>query len=159
MRKIVFAAAFAAACAALALDPPARPPDSKGGDGAAYARRGALGADDYVATNVYPNAYRLARSEGGALADRAVNSAAITGTNAVFTLPERRAEGGYARAFILFVDSRTDATVRFAGARHVYTTDAADEYRITPGRSIFTAVEIADDEYLVEWRELTETRN
>jgi len=144
--------AFAAIAASL--------PDTVTKDKVTYARRGSLGADSYVVTNIVaePPSYQLARVADMKLRDRCVNSATVEGTNAVFSLPMRKTVAGYARAIILFVDAANDAgcTVEFTGAAALYTTDWPTRPRIEKGKRIFSIMEIADNEYLVETRELVE---
>ena len=144
--------AFAAIAASL--------PDTVTKDKVTYARRGSLGADSYVVTNIVaePPSSQLARVADLTLRDRCVNSATIEGTNAVFSLPARKTVAGYARAIILFVDAANDAgcTVEFTGAAALYTTDWPTRPRIEKGKRIFSIMEIADNEYLVETRELEE---
>ena len=144
--------AFAAVAASL--------PDTVTKDKVTYARRGSLGADSYVVTNIVaePPSYQLARVADMKLRDRCVNSATVEGTNAVFSLPMRKTVAGYARAIILFVDAANDAgcTVEFTGAAALYTTDWPTRPRIEKGKRIFSIMEIADNEYLVETRELEE---
>jgi len=144
--------AFAAVAASL--------PDTVTKDKVTYARRGSLGADSYVVTNIVaePPSYQLARVADMKLRDRCVNSATVEGTNAVFSLPARKTVAGYARAIILFVDAANDAgcTVEFTGAAALYTTDWPTRPRIEKGKRIFSIMEIADNEYLVETRELEE---
>ena len=95
-------------------------PDTVTRDKVTYARRGSLGADSYVATNVVvdPPGYQLSRVADMKLRDRAVNFAAVEGTNAVFALPGRKSAAGYARAFILYLDVSAEggAAVSFTGA-------------------------------------------
>lgn len=135
-------------------------PDTVTKDKVTYARRGSLGADSYVVTNIVaePPSYQLARVADMKLRDRCVNSATVEGTNAVFSLPARKTVAGYARAIILFVDAANDAgcTVEFTGAAALYTSDWPTRPRIEKGKRIFSIMEIADNEYLVETRELEE---
>jgi len=144
--------AFAAVAASL--------PDTVTKDKVTYARRGSLGADSYVVTNIVaePPSYQLVRVADMKLRDRCVNSATVEGTNAVFSLPARKTVAGYARAIILFVDAANDAgcTVEFTGAAALYTTDWPTRPRIEKGKRIFSIMEIADNEYLVETRKLEE---
>ena len=117
MRRLLLLAALAAFSGASA----ASLPDTVTRDGVAYARRGSLGANAYVATNVVvsPPAYQLSRVAEMKLRDRCVNYASVAGTNAVFALPGRKTTAGCARAFILYLDA-LDAggcAVSFTGAR------------------------------------------
>ena len=99
MRRLVLLAASAAFLCALG----ASIPDTVTKDKVTYARRGSLGADSYVATNVVvdPPGYQLSRVADMKLRDRAVNFAVVEGTNAVFALPGRKSVAGCARAVIL----------------------------------------------------------
>lgn len=147
-------AAFAAIAAAL--------PDTVTRDKVTYARRGSLGADSYVVTNIVvePPSYQLARVADMKLRDRCVNSLTVDGTNAVLALPGRKSVAGYARSIILFLDATNDAgcTVEFTGADALYTTDWTGQPRVPKGRRIFSIMEIADNEYLVETKELETIR-
>ena len=155
MRRVVFLAALAALCAA-----GANLPDTVTKDKVTYARRGSLGANSYVVTNIViePPSYQLSRVADMKLRDRCVNCATVEGTNAVFALPARKTVAGYARTILVYVDATNDAgcTVEFTGANALYTTDWYDRPRIGKGKRLFSIMEIADNEYLVETRELEE---
>ena len=155
MRRVVFLAALAALCAA-----GANLPDTVTKDKVTYARRGSLGANSYVVTNIVvePPSYQLSRIADMKLRDRCVNYATVEGTNAVFALPARKTVAGYARTMLVYVDATNDAgcTVEFTGANALYTTDWYDRPRIGKGKRLFSIMEIADNEYLVETRELEE---
>ena len=155
MRRVVFLAALAALCAA-----GANLPDTVTKDKVTYARRGSLGANSYVVTNIVvePPSYQLSRVADMKLRDRCVNYATVEGTNAVFALPARKTVAGYARTILVYVDATNDAgcTVEFTGANALYTTDWYDRPRIGKGKRLFSIMEIADNEYLVETRELEE---
>ena len=155
MRRVVFLAALAALCAA-----GANLPDTVTKDKVTYARRGSLGANSYVVTNIVvePPSYQLSRIADMKLRDRCVNCATVEGTNAVFALPARKTVAGYARTMLVYVDATNDAgcTVEFTGANALYTTDWYDRPRIGKGKRLFSIMEIADNEYLVETRELEE---
>ena len=158
MRRLVLIAAAAALLCALG----ASIPDTVTRDKVTYARRGSLGSNDYVATNVVvePPGYHLARVSDARLRDRCVNALVVEGTNAVLALPGRRTVAGYARAFVVYIDAANDAgcTVEFTGASALYTTDWCDRPRVPKGKRLFSVLEIADNEYLVETRELEEIR-
>ena len=155
MRRVVFLAALAALCAA-----GANLPDTVTKDKVTYARRGSLGANSYVVTNIVvePPSYQLSRVADMKLRDRCVNCATVEGTNAVFALPARKTVAGYARTMLVYVDATNDAgcTVEFTGANALYTTDWYERPRIGKGKRLFSIMEIADNEYLVETRELEE---
>ena len=134
-----------------------RPPDAKTSEHAAYARRGSLNADSYVATNVYPcvSAYRLHAVADGALLDRAVNFAELDGSGtAVFRLPPERRGDGFARGFMLHLASAEDRPLRFDGDARLYLS-CGETFSAEAGRTILSFIEIAPDEYLVEVRHLT----
>jgi len=142
--------AFAAIAASL--------PDTVTKDKVTYARRGSLGADSYVATNVVvdPPGYQLSRVADMKLRDRCVNYVTVEGTNAVFALPARKSVAGYARTMLVYVDAanETGCAVSFTGADALYTTDWYSAPRIGKGKSMFSIMELADNQYLVEMREL-----
>lgn len=152
-RTVLFAAAAALLCAL-----GASVPDTVTRDKVTYARRGSLGADSYVATNVVvdPPGYQLARVADMKLRDRAVNFAKVGGANAVFALPGRKSVAGYARAFILYLDVTADggAAIAFTGAVELYTTDWYGQPKVEKGKWMISLLELTDDVYLVEAREL-----
>ena len=157
LRRVLWAfvaaeAAFAAIAASL--------PDTVTKDKVTYARRGSLGADSYVVTNIVvePPSYQLARVVDMKLRDRCVNSATVDGESAVFALPGRKTVAGYARTLLVFLDVRNDngCTVAFTGADALYTSDWYGAPKVGKGRHIFSIVELADNQYLVETRELEE---
>lgn len=154
MRRLVLLAASAALLCALG----ASIPETLTRDRVTYARRGSLGADSYVATNVVvdPPGYQLSRVADMKLRDRCVNYVTVEGTNAVFALPARKSVAGYARTMLVYVDAtnETGCAVCFTGADALYTTDWYSAPRIGKGKSIFSIMELADNQYLVEMREL-----
>ena len=155
MRRLFFLAVLSA----LSCVSAASLPDTVTRDKVIYARRGSLGADSYVVTNIVvePPSYRLSRVAADMkLRDRCVNSATVAATNAVFSLPERKSVAGCARSIILYLDAANDAgcAVSFAGADALYTTDWGNAPHVPKGKRIFSIMEIADNEYLVESREL-----
>ena len=160
MRRLRLAVAFVALCAALdaMLAFSAQPPDTRVQGHAVLARRGSLGANDYVATNVAPcsSAYIMHAPTDGRLRDRAVNTVSVDTTNAVFALPGRRTAEGYARAFIVAVNSTTNAVLSFTGANGIYSPDGGGPVRVEPGRTMFSFIEIGANEYLLETRDLGE---
>ena len=143
-------AAFAAIAASL--------PDTVTKDKVTYARRGSLGSDSYVVTNIVvePISYQLARVADFKLRDRCVNLLTVEGTNVVFALPGRKTVAGYARTLLVYLDATNDegCTIEFTGANALYTTDWHDRPKVAKGKRIFSIMEIADNEYLVETREL-----
>ena len=154
MRRVVFLAALAAlSCAAAATLP-----DSVTKDKVTYARRGSLGANSYVVTNIVvePPSYQLSRVSEMKLRDRCVNYVTVEGTNAVFALPARKSVAGYARTMLVYVDAtnETGCAVSFTGADALYTTDWYSAPRVGKGKSMFSIMELADNQYLVEMREL-----
>lgn len=155
MRRAALLAAFAAlaAAASAATDVIVRP-------NAVYARRGALGANDYVATNVAPcvSAYAIREVRDGRLHDRAVNIVTVGGTEAEFALPSRRTVAGFARALVVCATAETNAAVRFTGANALYRSDGADTLELEPGLNVFSFIEIGNEAYLVEVRPLVQVR-
>ena len=150
MRK----ATILAAVAALALGSAAfaKPPDGYSTTSAAYARRGALGANDYVATNVAPckSAYQIVRVNDGRLRDRAVNVVSVT-NDVTLALPGRRTVAGYARALCvnLSVGAPT-ARVTLTGAAALWGTPGTDGLDLAEGRHFVSVVEIDDNVYLLD---------
>ena len=90
------------------------------------------------------------------LRDRCVNAATVSGTNAVFSLPGRKTFAGYARTLLVYLDAANDAgcTVSFMGADAIYTTDWGDSPHVPKGRHVFSILEMADNVYLVETRQM-----
>ena len=158
MRRLVLLAALSA----LSCVSAASLPDTVTRDKVTYARRGSLGANSYVVTNIVvePPSFQLSRVSDMRLRDRCVNSATVEGTNAVFALPGRKTTAGYARAVILYLDAANDAgcDITFSGADALYTTEWGGAPHVPKGRRIFSIMEIADNEYLVETRELEQIR-
>lgn len=154
MRRLFFLVALSA----LSCVSAASLPDTVTRDKVTYARRGSLGSDSYVVTNIVvePPSYQLSRVSDMKLRDRCVNSATAEGTNVVFSLPGRKTVAGYARAIILYLDAanETGCDVAFTGADALYTTDWSGAPHVPKGKRIFSIMEIADNEYLVETREL-----
>ena len=154
--------ALLAASAALLCAAGAAIPNSVTKDKVTYARRGSLGADSYVVTNIVVESpsYQLSRVSEMKLRDRCVNCTTIEGTNAVFVLPGRKSAAGYSRSMLLYLDAANDAgcTVAFTGATALYTTDWYNAPKVGKGKRIFSIMEIADNEYLVETRKLEEIR-
>ncbi|MBQ6139924.1 MAG: hypothetical protein IJI54_01470 [Kiritimatiellae bacterium] len=156
MRRLAFIAALVAlSCAVGAVLP-----DTVTKDKVTFARRGALGADSYVVTNIViePPSYQLSRVADLKLRDRCVNSAIVEGTNVVFALPGRKTVAGYARTLLVFLDATNDAgcSVAFTGADALFTSDWYGAPNVPKGKRIFSIIEIADNQYLVETRELEE---
>ena len=156
MRKVVLLAAVTALGAAFA----ASRPDVVVKPNAVYARRGALGSNDYVVTNVAPcvSAYAIRDIRDGRLRDRAVNMVSVEGTEAEFALPARRTVAGFARGLIMSVTASTNATIRITGANALYRSDGGDTLEVEPGLNVFSFVEIGNGVYLVEVRPLTQIR-
>lgn len=152
---ILFSALVALSCACGATLP-----DTVTRDKVTYARRGSLGADSYVVTNIVvePPSYQLSPVADMKLRDRCVNSATVEGASVVFALPGRKTVAGHARALLVFLDATNDGgcTVAFTGADALYTSDWIEAPKVPKGKRIFSIVEIADNQYLVETRELEE---
>lgn len=159
MRKGAVLAALAALGAAT-LAFAARLPDSVSTSEAVYARRGSLGSNDYVATNVAPcnSAYRIVRVTDGRLRDRAVNVIAVT-NDVTLALPGRRTTAGCARMLcaVLNVGASGECRVLLEGAAKVYATDSTDALSVGNGVHFLQIVEIGDNEYLADVSELRET--
>ena len=155
MHRTILLAAFAAmsACAA------ALPDTIKEGN-AVLARRGSLGANSYVVTNVLdvPPAYALSNVRDFQLRDRAINAATVSEGQATFSLPGRRTNAGYSRGFMLYLTVETDGgcSISFDGADRIFTSDGSTRIDAAKGEHIFSFVEIADKVYLLEMRRLTE---
>ena len=156
MRKVALFVALAALGAAFA----APRPDVIVKPNAVYARRGALGSNDYVATNVAPcvSAYAIRDVRDSQLHDRAVNMVSVDGAEAEFALPSRRTVAGFARGLIVSVTASTNATVRITGANALYRSDGGDALEVERGLNVFSLVEIGNGVYLVEVRPLTQIR-
>ena len=133
-------------------------PDTITTDKYVLARRGSLGANSYVVTNVFPEppAYRISRVERDVLFDRAVNFRLVAETNIVLALPAERTMDGYARAFLVYLDitATNGCEVAFTGASALYRTDGSGRFKFPREKRLFSFVEITDNEYLVETREL-----
>lgn len=136
-------------------------PDSKTSDQAVYARRGTLGANDYVVTNVYPCAstYLLHNVENGVLRDRAVNSASVDVDQARFTIPQVNYPRPYARGFMLVVSSNRRTELTIEGASKLHASDGSTALPVVNQETkILSFIEIRTNEFLVEMRNLTEMR-
>lgn len=156
MRKAVLISALAAFNAVFATSKP----DVVVKPNAVYARRGSLGSNDYVATNVAPcvSAYAIREVRDGRLRDRAVNVATVDGAGAEFALPARRTVAGFARGLIVSVTASTNAVIRFTGANSLYRSDDEDTLSVEPGLNVFSFIEIGDGDYIVEVRSLVPIR-
>ena len=158
----VLACAAACACAAFAgLGSGGRPADGFVADDVAYARRGALGQDDYVVTNLWTQTpcYALVTGAGTTLVDRAVNRFSVT-NDVSFALPGLSGGRSYdahrpARSFVVVIAIASDPApeVAFRGARALYTAEC--DLAIGKGITILSFLEIGEGEFLVESRELT----
>jgi len=154
LKTILFAALAATATVVFAA------PDVVVKPNAVYARRGSLGANDYVATNVAPcvSAYAIREVRDGQLHDRAVNMVTVEGTESEFALPFRRTVAGFARGLLVSVTATTNATVRFTGATALYRCDGGGPLTVEPGLNAFSLIEIGDKVYLVEVRPLIQIK-
>ena len=139
-------------------------PDAKERDEVSFARRGTLGTDDYVVTNVVPQlpAYMLVEEQSTALVDHAVNRFDLAG-DTVFTVPaapvKREVDPYRAARGLLLVLSVGDGTVpkvSFDGCAGIYTTDGSKEITLVKGVNIISLMEIGSDSFMAEIRELTE---
>ena len=151
--------AVLAALGAVAVALGARLPDTVSTASATYARRGSLGANDYVATNVAPckSAYRIVTVADGRLHDRAVNVVRVTGDVTLET-PQRRTVAGYARAFCvsLSVEASGDCRIALEGPARVFVRGGAGDLTLAPGRYVMQLLEIGENEYVAEVAELEE---
>ena len=166
MRKafLVLLAAFAPCAAETArgaLGSGAPPADGYAADGVSYARRGALGNDSYVVTNVYTETpcYSLAAGFGTNLVNRAVNSCTVTGDVAFVAppAPVKRECDPFraARAFLLVLEIEADLVpeVDFRGFGTLSTVDGVG-IGIGKGTTILSFIEVRDGDFLVEAHEL-----
>ena len=159
MHRIALIAAFAASLADVAAPLPDTIRDGK----AVLARRGSLGADSYVVTNVLdePPAYVLSNVRDFQLRDRAVNIATVDGSQVAFSMPGRRTNAGYCRAFMLYITVAAQGGCRlsFSGADRILSTDGSTRIDAPSGETMLSFIEIADKVYLVEMRTLSEIIN
>ena len=157
-RGAVLAALTVLAAATLAFA--AKPPDTVETQAAVYARRGSLGSDDYVATNVAPcrPSMQIVRVTDGRLRDRAVNLVTVTG-DVTLSLPGRRTVAGYARTLCatLKVESDAECAVTLDGAAKVYAVDSPGGISVGRGVHFMQVLEIGDNEYVADVHELCET--
>ena len=163
MRRMVALAACAfAVLAAAAEDAPrsyARTsgPDTKETYNAVYARRGSLGADDYVATNVPPvaSAWAIAEVRGALLRDRTVNTVSVDAPSVTLRLPAERTVEGFARGLLVVVSAERQTDVWLSGAESVWgTASKASTLSLKRGLHVIQVIEIGSSRYLVESREL-----
>lgn len=138
------------------------PADGMVTNSVAYARRGALGADDYVVTNLWMTspAFALRANCGTQLVDRAMNRCLVT-NDTVFVFPRVPPRKSYdpprlARSFVLVTEirSETPPEISFSGMRKFYTL--GDPLRIGRGVTFLSFYEIGEEEFLVDMHELTE---
>ena len=162
MRSLLVAAAILAAGAAGAGLGSGVRADAYEADGVAYARRGALGGDAYVVTNVAVRSpcYALATGCGTSLVDRAVNACSVTGDVAFAAPPKpavRESDGRRdARAFVLVLDVAADAApeVSFHGFGALATVEG-EGIEIEAGRTLLSFFEIGDGEFVVDVRRIS----
>ena len=154
MRKTIAALALLAVCAAFCGFAP--PPDSVRRGNAACARRGSLGADDYVVTNVSPcsSCYELCAPDGGMLRDRAVN--ALEGTGEIRLLvPTNAAAPGAARAFCVYLKANGGGCrLSVVGARKVLLPDGSDGLSFPSGEHFVSFLELEKDVFMADSRKL-----
>lgn len=161
MRSLVAALAVMAAFPSFAGLGKASVPDAKEDGRAAYARRGSLGSDDYVATNVYScaSAYLRHDVKDGTLLNRAVNSVFVEAESVTFEIPGDESVKPYARGFMVVVTSTVNTRLSFEGAERLYSSDGTELMPVVAGGTILLSfIEIRKDEFLVEMRDLTEIR-
>lgn len=138
---------------------PAPVPDVKVKTNAVYARRGSLGADDYVVTNVAPcaSAYLMHEVKAGKLRDRAVNVVTVSEAEAAFELPLKRTVEGYARAMLVAVTAECATRITLTGAESLWGTFPKKEtLELCAGTHVVQIIEIGKAVYLVEAREIVE---
>lgn len=138
---------------------PAPVPDVKVKTNAVYARRGSLGADDYVVTNVAPcaSAYLMHEVKAGKLRDRAVNVVTVSEAEAAFELPLKRTVEGYARAMLVAVTAERATRITLTGAESLWGTFPKKEtLELCAGTHVLQIIEIGKAVYLVEAREIVE---
>lgn len=135
-------------------------------DEVAFARKGSLGGDSYVVTNVVPMApaYMLASADSTNLVDRAINRFTPKGDTAFIMPPPpaKRECDAYrnARSFLLFVTVTNDTppAVSFIGAKRLVSDDWSESVRLSKGENLLAFMELADGVFLVEAGELTEIK-
>lgn len=136
-------------------------------DEVAFARKGALGSDSFVVTNVVPSlpAYSLQERESTNLVDRAINRYTLM-EDVSFVLPpapQRRATDDYrsARGFILLATVTTDSppSISFIGAKKIVSDDWTNKIKLLKGENLISFMEISDGVFLVETAQLTEIQN
>lgn len=139
------------------------PPDGFVRDEAAYARRGALGADHYVVTNVtvmHPS-YLLVTTATTNLTDRAMQSYQLdAATTFVLPPPSPKREADLwrpVRSFLLALTVQTDTApeVRFVGAGRIYHGDG--DFSLSKGLNLLQFIEFAEGDFLIENRKLDPT--
>lgn len=138
---------------------PAPVPDVKVKTNAVYARRGSLGANDYVVTNVAPcaSAYLMNEVKAGKLRDRAVNTVAVSAPEVSLELPLKRTVEGYARAMLVAVTAECPTRITLTGAESLWGTFSEKEtLSLKAGTHLVQIIEIGKASYLVEARELVE---
>lgn len=138
---------------------PAPVPDVKVKTNAVYARRGSLGANDYVVTNVAPcaSAYLMNEVKAGKLRDRAVNVVTVSEAEAAFELPLKRTVEGYARAMLVAVTAERATRITLTGAESLWGTFPKKEtLELCAGTHVLQIIEIGKAVYLVEAREIVE---
>ena len=156
-KSAVIAALAALSCALVAFAE--RPPDSKVVGNAAMARRGSLGANDYVVTNVAPcsSCYDLRAPSDGRLCDRAVNAVEAAG-NVSLSVPTNAAAPGAARAFCVYLKATGSGgcAVTVGGAARILAPGGSDGLSFGRGEHVLSFVELEGGVFLVDSRELTE---
>lgn len=156
-KSALIAVLAALSCALVAFA--ARPPDSRVVGNAAMARRGSLGANDYVVTNVAPcsSCYELCVPSEGRLRDRAVNAVEAAG-NVSLAVPTNAAAPGAARAFCVYLKATGSGgcEVALGGATRILAPDGSEGLAFGRGEYVLSFVELESGVFLVDSRELTE---
>ena len=136
-------------------------------DEVAFARKGSLGSDSFVVTNVVPSlpAYSLQERESTNLVDRAINRYTLI-EDVSFVLPpapQRRATDDYrsARGFVLLATVTTDSppSISFIGAKKIVSDDWTNKIKLLKGENLISFMEINDGVFLIETAQLTEIQN
>lgn len=156
MRRIIVILSAVAVSLAFTFAPP---PDTIVRGRTVYARRGSLGANDYVATNVVEcsPSYALCVAADGRLRDRAINSVE-TGGDVYLAVPTNDSPTGMSRTFCVYLRTTGNAGCRVmvAGARRLVAPSGSDGLVFGKGEFFLAFAEIEEDVFMVDTRVLTE---
>ena len=142
-------------------------PDTKTRDEVRFTRKGALGNNDYVVSDVYPPlpSYALVTEPTTQLVDRAVNLITLERDTTFVMPPEpvKRTVDSYraARSFILRVaiTNQTPPKVWFDGCEKLVSTSGENSIDLTRGENLLSFIEIGTGTFMVEMRDLTQISN